>query len=81
MNKTAEKHIRIKFRELLTDLFNDAPQAFHDSWNKTIIIDDSSANPVTQFIFNGNTFDLLPLEMQLEAKRIFSKVCKEILYK
>jgi hypothetical protein len=81
MNKTAENHIRIKFRELVTDLLKDAPLAFHDSWNKTIIIDDFSANPNIDFTFNGNTFSLLPPEMQKEAKRLFGKVVRETLYK
>ena len=80
MNKTAKNHIRIKFRELMIDLFKDAPTDFHDTWNKTIIIDDYSSKQDIGFTFNGNTFSLLPPEMQLEAKRIFGKVCRETLY-
>lgn len=79
MNKSFEDHLRIKFRELFNDLIVDAPKEFIENWDKTIIIVDQRPVQKLAFRLNEKSFELLPGEMQTEARRLFNSACSSLL--
>ncbi|MEJ7768361.1 MAG: hypothetical protein WKF89_11160 [Chitinophagaceae bacterium] len=79
MNKALEDHLRNKFRELFNDLIVDAPKEFMERWDKTINIVDQRPVQKVAFRLNESSFELLPNEMQQEAKRLFNNACARLL--